>query len=256
MTIVVHSLYRYPVKGLSAEALDQVALTPGSGLPLDRAFALARASTVFQSGRPEWQGKRSFLMMMLNAKLATLATRFDDEDGSLTILRGGKQVVRGDIRTTAGCAIIEDFFSAFLGDEAGGKPRLVAAPGGVTFSDRSTPVVSIINLGSVTELERVTRAPVDPLRFRGNVHVEGLAPWAEFGWAGREIVLGDVRLKIQERIKRCAATTVDPLTGERDMNIPRTLEQAFGHVHMGVYAEVVSGGTVRLGDTLDPGPDT
>ncbi len=254
MTIVVRNLFRYPVKGLSAEPLDQVTLMPGAGLPLDRAFALARASTAFDPERPSWQTKRNFLMLMLNGKLAALETRFDDRDGTLTILNKGKQLARGDIKTPVGRAIIEDFFSAYLGAEAGGKPRLIAAPADFMFSDHRTRVVSIVNLASIGDLERAIKAPVDPLRFRANVYIDGLEPWMEFGWMGREIVLGNVRLKVEDRIQRCAATNVDPGTGERDMNIPKILQQTFGHIDMGIYAEVTGNGAVRVGDTLDPEP--
>ena len=58
------------------------------------------------------------------------------------------------------------------------------------------------------------------------------------------------RVKVVKRIVRCAATNVEPDTGIRDLAIPRTLMQAFGHADCGVYAQVVSGGEVKVGDEL------
>ena len=61
---------------------------------------------------------------------------------------------------------------------------------------------------------------------------------------------GGARLKVIKRIVRCAATNVDPETGLRDMSIPDTLMQSFGHADCGVYAEVVAGGQIDVGDRL------
>lgn len=251
MTVAVQNLYRYPIKGLSAEPLESVRLEPGLGLPLDRQYALARGSTRFDPENPQWLPKRSFLMLMLNGRLAALETRFDGDNGALTIISEGKQVARGNIRTPVGRAVIEDFFSTYLGDEAGGRPRLVEASERYMFSDHKTRVISIINLASVRELERVTRSAVDPLRFRANVYVDGLEPWAEFGLIDRTIRLGEGLLRVEARIERCAATNVEPGTGQRNMNIPQDLRRAFSHIHMGIYAAITEGGTVQRGDRLE-----
>jgi uncharacterized protein YcbX len=95
-------------------------------------------------------------------------------------------------------------------------------------------------------------APVDPLRFRGNVHIEGLAPWAEFDLVGQVLATSSgVRLKVTKRIERCAATNVDPDSGIRDLQIPKSLMQAYGHFDCGIYAEVLEGGTMAIGDSLE-----
>jgi len=49
---------------------------------------------------------------------------------------------------------------------------------------------------------------------------------------------------------RCAATEVDPDTGIRDLEIPRTLMKTYGHADCGVYAEVIAGGEIAAGDTV------
>ena len=64
------------------------------------------------------------------------------------------------------------------------------------------------------------------------------------------ISIGDVRMKVVKRIKRCAATNVDPDTAARDMTIPKTLMDTYGHPDLGVYAEVIEGGTIAEGDAL------
>jgi uncharacterized protein YcbX len=121
-----------------------------------------------------------------------------------------------------------------------------------SFSDVAQKVVSIINLATVAEVENAAGAPVHPLRFRGNVYVAGWPAWREFDLIGREIAIGpQARLKIVRRIRRCAATDVDPDTGIRDLTIPQTLMRAFGHTDCGVYARVVGMGEIAVGDALN-----
>ena len=60
MTATVIAIYRYPVKGLSAEEMDRVALVPGECLPHDRRFAVALGSTRFDPQHPEWLPKNPF----------------------------------------------------------------------------------------------------------------------------------------------------------------------------------------------------
>jgi hypothetical protein len=161
-------------------------------------------------------------------------------------------VVRGRITEPLGRAIVEDFFAAYLGAAAEGKPRLIEAPSGHMFSDHQDPVLSLINLATVRDVERIVGAPVDPLRLRANLYFEGAPAWAELGWLGGEIAIGAARLGVTARIDRCAATNVDPTTGARDMNIPKALNRGFGHVDCGVYAAVVTGGAIAVGDALAP----
>ena len=247
----VAEICRYPLKGLNAETLERVALSPGAGLPHDRRFALAHGSTRFEPGVPQWREKTHFLCLMRDEKLAQLRAAFEPESGMMAISRGGKQVVRANATEALGRALIGQFFAGFMGAAARGTPKLVEA-GDQAFTDVDEPLVSIVNLASVKDLERVVRAPVDPLRFRANVYIAGAPAWAEFDWIGREIGLGQVRLEIVERTGRCAATNVNPESAARDLNIPRSLQKGFGHDDMGVYARVVSGGEVARSDRLAP----
>src|SRR6266516_1284242 len=91
---------------------------------------------------------------------------------------------RGDLRMPAGRAEVEAFFAEFCADELRGPPKVLHAPGH-SFSDVARKVVSIINLASVSALETAIGAPVNPLRFRGNVYVDGWPAWKEFDLLGQ-----------------------------------------------------------------------
>jgi uncharacterized protein YcbX len=189
-------------------------------------------------------------MLMRNERLAMLRTRFDDASHVLTIESDGRTTARGDLRTLAGRHGIESFFAQFCADELRGPPKVLHAPDH-SFSDVARKVVSIINLSSVSALETAIGAPVHPLRFRGNVYVEGWPAWHEFDLLGQEIAIGEsARIKVVKRIVRCAATNVDPDTGARDLAVPETLLRSFGHADCGVYAEVIETGKIAAGNEL------
>jgi uncharacterized protein YcbX len=94
----VVAVYRFPLKGLSAEEMDRVVLTPGECLPHDRRFAIALGSTRFDPEHPGWLPKTHFIMLMRDEKLAQLRTRFDAESGVLAIAENDRVAVCADNR--------------------------------------------------------------------------------------------------------------------------------------------------------------
>jgi uncharacterized protein len=247
----IAQLYRYPIKGLTAEALEAVRVAAGECLPLDRSMALARADSPFDPSHPVWLRKTHFLMLMRDERLAALDVRYDDAERRLTIRPPGGPAIEADLETPDGRAEVEAFFEAFMEEGAHGRPRLVEAPGHA-FTDKATKCVSLINLASLREIEDAVGRPVHPLRFRANLYIEDLPAWAEFDWVGKEIeVAGSTaRLSGMARITRCAATEVDPQTAARDLGVPQALRRHFGHIECGIYLEVTRGGDLALGGTL------
>jgi MOSC domain-containing protein len=249
----IHRIYRYPVKGLSPEPLERTNLAVGATLPADRLYAIENGPSGFDPAAPRYQPKQRYLMLMRNERLARLRTCLDEATHTLAVESEGREAARGDLRTDEGRKAIERFFAAYCADELRGPPRVLHAPS-FSFSDVAAKVVSIINLASVAAVEGTVGMPVDPLRFRGNVYVTGWPAWHEFDLLGQEIAIGrDARLKVVKRIVRCAATNVDPVTGIRDLSIPATLMQSFGHADCGVYGEVVEAGEIAVGDELRGG---
>ncbi len=247
--ITVRWLYRYPVKGLSPQPLEDVALCPGETIPLDRAYAIENGPGRFDPAAPKHLPKINFLMLMRNEKLAALKTEFDAETQVLTIYRDGKQVARGDLGTRLGRQMIEQFFAGYMAGELKGAPRVVSAPEH-SFSDVAEKCLHMVNLETVRSLGVELGEELDPLRFRANVYFEGLAPWAESQWLDRKIRLGEATLQVFARTDRCAATDVNPQSAARDTSIPPDLIRMYGHNELGVYAQVIEGGTVRVGDTI------
>lgn len=247
MNATVESLYRYPVKGFSPERLQSEPLARHATIPGDRVYAVENGPSGFDPEAPAYQPKTKFLCLMKNARLARLRTTLDPETHDWRVEGDAAATFR--LSSEDGRAAAEAFLTDFMAEEARGPLKVLVAPGH-SFSDVGKPLVSIINLATVAALGLALGRSVDPLRFRANVYLTGLPPFVELDWVGQRAMLGTAEIAFVKRTRRCAATNVDPVTAERDMEIPASLLRLYDHMDCGVYAEVRAGGLLNAGDSL------
>lgn len=250
MNASVAEIWRYPVKGLAGERLPRVAVTAGRTLPQDRRFAIAHGDSGITAEAPRWELKTSFHMLMhgKDERLAELTPSFDEAGGVLTIRRNGADLVSAKPGEAAGRVQLDAFFADYLGS-AHGAPHVVEG-NGFYFGNIEAPVISLINLASLRDLARPAGVEVDRRRFRANFYVDGLEPWVERDWVGKTLNLGKVRFKVVDETIRCGATTVNPANAARDLNVPKILEQAYGHMFCGVYLDALDSDEVAAGAVL------
>lgn len=252
MSIKIDSLHTWPVKGLSGMAHPSIAITGGNVFPGDRAWAIEAGAKKFDPANPAWMPKIAFAQLMSHEKLAELETSIDTSRQGclLTIHRNGKQVARGDLNTPIGRQLIEQFIAGFMGSDLRGSPRICHAAGH-HFADVPARYISLINLATLREVERVAGKPVAPARFRANIIIDGADPWEEFSWLSKKIAIdGSPVFRVAERITRCAATSVNPETAVRDINLPRLLASAFRHEDFGVYVSALNDTHIEKGQTI------
>lgn len=245
----VTALHRYPVKGFSPEALGAVDLVAGETMPFDRAYAIENGPSGFDPAAPAHLPKIRFLCLMRNEGLARLATRFDDATSLFTVREDGVTLVEGRLDDPAGRAAIEAFMAARFAEDLRGPPKVLRAPGH-SFSDVAKKVLHLVNLATLAEMAEKLGTPIDPIRFRPNVVVDGLEPRAELDWVGRTVTLGGIPFEVVKRTQRCAATNVDPATARRDLEIPRFLMGFLGHTDCGVYLKSLESGRLAVGDAI------
>ena len=247
MNGTIASLYRHPVKGFTPEALERAMLSPGTVFPGDRMYAVENGPSGFDSAAPAWVSKQKFTVLATIPAVAAVRPRWDDESGVLSAAAPGATPIRAALNEASG----RDAFARWLGliipDDVRGPLKVVAAPGH-RFTDHPLGQVSVINLASVRDLEAKIGQPVDPLRFRANLYVEGWPAWVELDWQDRAITLGGARAKVFSPIVRCAATCVDPVTADKDIDIPGALHSHYGHLFCGIYVHVTQGGEAAVGD--------
>lgn len=251
MRAIVDRLYRHPVKGFTPEALERADLVAGACFPCDRLFAVEDGPSGFDPAAPGHVSKMKFTVLAKIARVARARTAYDEATGLLSASAEGHPDFTGSLHTAEGRGAFEAWLAELLGDEATGPLSVIEGPGAHRFMDHRKGDVSIINLASVRDLEARIGRPVDPLRFRANLYVEGWPAWAENDWTGRTLTLGGATATVYKPIVRCAATAVDPATAERDIDIPAALFEHYAHVLCGLYVNVTEGGAIALGDTLE-----
>jgi hypothetical protein len=243
----VAQIWRHPIKSLGAERVGKVALSAGHTMPFDRVWALAHEKTRFDFDTPDWAPCQSFLRGSIAPLFGAVTARVVGAAGKVTLSHPELEDISIDPDDAADR-------TRFLGWVAPicpqGVPRplgIARAPGrGMTDTDYAS--VSVKSLASLRALGEHMGVTLDPRRFRGNIWLDGLAPWAEFDWVGREITVGGARLTVVERVARCNATKNNPATGIRDADTLGALEAHFGHKDFGIYCEVIEGGLVADGD--------
>jgi GntR family transcriptional regulator/MocR family aminotransferase len=146
----VVSIYRYPVKGLSGQALKTAELETGKPFPRDRIFALARPSAPIDRENPQWAKKGLFAMLMLDEALARVTTDLDLDDLRLTVRRKGQVAISGRLDVEKDQRALENFFWTLLPDFPA-APAIVRSRGG-HFMDKPDNVISMINLATVRAL--------------------------------------------------------------------------------------------------------
>lgn len=251
MTGVVESIYRHPVKGLTPELMRSVTLEAGAYFPGDRDYAIEVGPSGFDPAAPKHISKQRFTVLARFPELARVKTRLDDTRGIFHIGDAHGFGVETRLDTADGRAALERFLQAYLGEEAPGKLRVLESPPGYRFMDHPQGYISVMNLASVQAVERAIGQPVDPRRFRANVYVDGMKPWAEDEWvAGARIQLGEAELSVFKPIVRCVATHVNLETGTRDIDMVGQLREHFGRDTLGTYFSITRGGVVKTGDAL------
>jgi len=243
------SLYRYPVKGFTPEALDAVTLAPGRGLPHDRAYAVEDGPSGFDPAAPAHISKMKFTVLAKIPAVARIKTRFEEAGATFHAELDG-EAAAFPLEAEGGRAAFATWLEARLGEAVRGLLRVLPGPGAHRFYDHPQGALSLINLASVEDLGRRLGRPLDPLRFRANLYVEGWPAWAEQQWVGRRLRIGEAEAEVFAETVRCAATHVDPQTGVRDVDLVPALWEAYGHKICGVYLTVTAPGALRPGDAV------
>ena len=248
----VSSMYRYPVKGFTPEPVRSVELVSGGFFPCDRLYAVENGPSGFDPAAPGFIPKTRFAVLAKIPKVALARTAYDEGSGVLTVQTQGREPFACDLRGDAGKGAFAAWLTDFLEpDEQRGALRVLSAPPH-RFTDSPEGFISVVNLESVRNLEARLGVPIDPLRFRANIYIEGWPAWSELEIAAdMRLRLGATSAQFVDSIRRCVATHVNPDTGERDLDILRALHDCYGHLYCGVYLKVTISGRVKQGDSAE-----
>ena len=224
----VAALWRYPVKSLAGEALDAADVS-WHGVAGDRRWDFIRGGMV-RSGFP-------WLTIRERPDLWRYRPRFtepDRPDASPTV-----------VRTPAGNEF--DVVDPALAAEFGSGVHVMKQDRGLF----DTAPLALITTQTVAGVGARVGAVLDVERFRPNVLIDasGAGDFPEDDWVGAVIRIGDVRLRVDQRDRRCVMVNVDPATGARDPSVLRAIARE-RQACLGVYGTTVCPGRVAVGDPV------
>src|SRR5215831_17336325 len=203
----VVGVYDYPLKGAAGRARSRLSIDPAIGVVGDRRLAFKQEASLPGA----WAPKSAFFVGMNTALMVAQVPSL------VTDTEGNEQ-------------IDPDWLDTIVKRLGVGRRNLLDTRGAFSLADRPRQYVSMVNLASVRALGEFTGRAVDPARFRMNVWIDGLAPFAELDWVmghpgTRDIVVGELRLRVDEACVRCKAIEADPQSGVYDLELQQALEE-------------------------------
>jgi uncharacterized protein YcbX len=222
----VAALWRYPVKSMAAEALEEIEVS-WHGLAGDRRWAFV-GDGLERSGFPWFTIRERSDMWRYRPSFLTP----DDPDRSRTL-----------VRTPEGREL--DVVDPALAAELGTGVRVIKQNRGVF----DTSPLSLTTTQTVAALGSRVGRELDPLRFRPNVLVDAEEPFAEDSWVGSVLQIGEMQMRVDLRDERCVIVNVDPATATRDPTILRTIARE-RETCLGVYGSTVTPGRIAVGDRV------
>ena len=248
----ISAIYTSAVKSLALQKRASVSVGP-SGIAEDRRFHLI-------------DGRGGLLTQRQRPQLARVCSAYDAESECLTLTfpdgeeLSGRVQLGETVRTPVWGRLVSgrvatDEWNEALSRFCDGPVRLVKTDDvGLSFDEYP---ISLLSQASIDLLSEKTGGvkEFEGRRFRPNFLLDGCSPHEEDFWLGGVIAIGpELRLRLVAPDPRCAITTVDPDTGQRDFDTPRlllTYRPAVRAPYFGVYGVVENPGVVSLGDEVE-----
>ena len=118
------------------------------------------------------------------------------------------------------------------------------------FDTMPNKSISLINLNSIRDFEKLSNHQVEHERFRGNIYVEDLDKWEERKLVGKVLLINDLKFRVIKEIPRCSATNIKPKTSDINLNIPLNLKKIYNHINLGIYLDPLNDGKINKGDLI------
>jgi uncharacterized protein YcbX len=253
----VRSLWRYPVKSMRGEALDQVFLG-FSGVYCDRIFAFT--SSAAQKGFPFLTSREQQEMLKYQPRFRSVEkaagpvnlAEAEKLSPGVTPIYAPPAELMVDVETPTGqvLAIDDPALLHMLCQGIRNSPSLALARSERSLTDCRP--VSIFSVQTVQQLSQELGKALDARRFRANIYVDLVSAggFSEPALLGRSLRIGPKAVvHILERDPRCKMISLDPDTGQSDPTILRQVAQAHDGT-AGVYGAVLVEGTLCTGDAV------
>ena len=255
MNSTISSLYFSPIKSLSFQNIKKSIVKKNIGILNDRIFAFTKGLNQEKAKQIEKNPKQRKLIDFLTLKNSPVLNKYNFEfkDKKISLFKDNKEVFSILINDEQQRLKIPNILLELENNLP--KPIYLLKNEIYPFYDTTSAesvsnTVSLINLNSIKDFEVKINQTIEFERFRGNIYVKDLKPWAERDWIGKVLLINNVQFKVLKNIPRCSATNLKVNSEEMDINLPNTLKKTYNHMDMGVYLLPLNSGQISEGDEI------
>ena len=246
----IKNLYFSPVKSLSFNNVDTLEIIKNIGIKNDRIFAFSNnlnfKDIELIKNNPLKREIYKFLSLKKYPELNEYNFLF--ENNFLILEFENKNILKTDINNQHEvkilCSKLEDMLPNI------NNINLLKDSMNPFFDTMPNKSISLINLNSIKDFEKLSNYQVEHERFRGNIYVEDLDKWEERKLVGKVLSINDIKFKVIKEIPRCSATNIKPKTSDINLNIPFNLKKIYNHINLGIYLDPLNNGKINKRDLI------
>ena len=246
----IKNLYFSPVKSLSFNNVDTLEIIKNIGIKNDRIFAFSNNLHIKDieliKNNPLKREIYKFLSLKKYPELNEY--NFLLENNFLILEFENKIILKTDINNQHEvkilCSKLEDMLPNI------NNINLLKDSMNPFFDTMPNKSISLINLNSIKDFEKLSNYQVEHERFRGNIYVEDLDKWEERKLVGKVLSINDIKFKVIKEIPRCSATNIKPKTSDINLNIPFNLKKIYNHINLGIYLDPLNDGKINKRDLI------
>ena len=260
MSITISSINYCPVKSISFQTIDKCEIKKNIGIVGDRIFAFTKYldlnnARLFEKSPEERKGKWNKVLTLKNSPVLN-KYNFLYKENSLTLTSKGKKILTIDINELSERQLLSNKIIEL--ENSLEEPLVLIKNEEFPFFDTSISnkvnfinSVSLLNIQSINDFKKKTDQKIEISRFRGNLCIDGIKPWAEREWIGKIIKINNVSFKVEKNIPRCVAINLKPSTDDNSLNLLQSLKKTYNHFEMGIYLTALGDGEINLGNKVE-----
>ena len=259
MSITISSINYCPVKSISFQTIDKCEIKKNIGIVGDRIFAFTKYldlnnARLFEKSPEERKGKWNKVLTLKNSPVLNKYNFLYKED-NLTLTFKDKEILTIDINELSERQLLSNKIIEL--ENSLEEPIVLIKNEKFPFFDTSISnkvnfinSVSLLNIQSINDFKKKTDQKIEISRFRGNLCIDGIKPWAEREWIGKIIKINNVSFKVEKNIPRCVAINLKPSTDDNSLNLLQSLKKTYNHFEMGIYLTALDDGEIKLSDKV------
>ncbi len=259
MTAFISSINYCPVKSMSFQKIDNCEIRKNIGIVGDRIFAFSK-NLKFQEVKlfekdPEFRkGKWNNILTLKNSPFLN-KYNFSYVENKLTLFIGNKEILTIDVNEIGQSDLLSKKILEL--ESSLKKPLFLMKNDNNPFFDTAISnktalphSISLLNIKSIQDFQDKIDRKIENSRFRGNICVDGIEPWAEQDWVGKVIKINNVSFKVEKKIPRCVAINLKPGSDNNSLNLLQFLKKTYNHFDMGIYLRALENGKINIGDKI------